>query len=84
VLAVGGLNAGGSLASAEVYDPALGTWAATGSLTTARYNHTATCLPNGQVLAAGGRNAGGYLKSAELYQPRSASLPFLPLLLEDD
>ena len=55
------------LASAEIYDPTTGIWTATGSLATARYLHTATLLPNGQVLVAGG----GFpeLASAELYDP---------------
>src|SRR5205085_229369 len=57
------------LASAELYDPASGTWSATGSLVFARFAHTATLLPNGKALVAGGFSSfsGGELASAELY-----------------
>src|SRR5437868_3096647 len=45
-------------------------WAATGSLNTARFFHTATLLPNGMVLAAGGHITGtNVTASAELYDP---------------
>jgi hypothetical protein len=49
-----------------------GTFATTGSLNTARYNHTATLLPNGEVLVAGGLgiNSNASLVSAELYDPK--------------
>jgi len=60
------------LASAELYDPASGTFALTGSLNTARSGQTATALGNGNVLLAAGQNGGadgGYLGSAELYNP---------------
>lgn len=61
-------------ASAEIYDPATGTFAPAGSLTTARSGHTATLLPNGKVLITGGGptliGTGPFsLSSAELYDP---------------
>ena len=48
-------------------------WAATGSLNTGRYFHTATLLPNGMMLVAGGFSTGGASTSAELYDPASGS-----------
>jgi uncharacterized repeat protein (TIGR01451 family) len=60
------------VASAELYNPALGTFTvATGSLVNARYAHTATLLTSGQVLIAGGEGIPGFLASAELYSPVS-------------
>jgi uncharacterized protein YjdB len=77
VLVAGGYNyqppAGTiNIASSEIYDPAAGTWSSTGSLAGARYNHTATLLPNGKVLVAGGLFYNGgqtVLASSELYDP---------------
>jgi hypothetical protein len=46
-----------------------GTWANTGNLNTARVNHTATLLNNGEVLAAGGHDPAGTFASAERYSP---------------
>ena len=63
------------LSSAELYDVATGTWAATGALTTACAWHTATLLPNGRVLVVGGAYYDStlwvtvYLSSTELYDP---------------
>jgi RHS repeat-associated protein len=67
VLVAGGYPSGTSAASAELYDAATGTWAATGSMAGGRWVHTATLLPNGKVLVAGGTNASDRLASAELY-----------------
>jgi hypothetical protein len=65
----------GLLASAELWDPTTGRFSATGRMTTARENATATLLDDGRVLIAGGTTdePGGTvtgLASAELYDPR--------------
>ena len=79
ILAAGGTN--GTLTdiaeyvpfnSAEVYEPATGTWSVTASLNTARNLHTATLLPNGKVLAAPGL----YTDTAELYDPSTGVWSF--------
>ena len=67
--------------TAELYDPAAGTWSVTGSAPRSLitdpdcrlgcefgvFNHTATLLPNGKVLVAGGTMGDGSFKIAELY-----------------
>jgi len=74
VLVVGGLITSNyftiPISSAELYDPANGTWMViTNLIDLARYNHTATLLPNGQVLVAGGSGSGEPMDSADLYNP---------------
>jgi hypothetical protein len=59
--------------TAELYDPASGTFTATSAhMTAAREGHTATLLPGGKVLIAGGHNISvGDEITAETYDPAS-------------
>jgi hypothetical protein len=65
----------GSLATAELYDPAAGAFVPAGSMAAARETHTATLLKDGKVLIAGGVSYGGIgiyygaTVSADLYSP---------------
>ena len=63
--------AGEALASAELYDPASGTFSPTGSMNTARFSHTAVSLVDGRVLVIGGLAVPDGLASAEVYDPVS-------------
>jgi hypothetical protein len=74
VLVAGGAGSSGLLTSAELYDPASGTWTATAGLNTGRWLHTASLLPNGMVLVAGGDDSSGNsLTSGELYAATAPS-----------
>jgi hypothetical protein len=74
VLIVGGSGQpgyGGSLASAETYDPATGKFSPTASMTAPRSWFSLTVMTDGRVLAAGGQTNknGGFLGSAEVFDP---------------
>ncbi|HVE47465.1 MAG TPA: kelch repeat-containing protein [Acidimicrobiales bacterium] len=80
VLVTGGetvITGGGGLATAEVYDPAAGTWRATGSMSVVRVGHSATLLPGGKVLVVGGANSSSTSATAiattELYDPAATT-----------
>jgi hypothetical protein len=80
VLVAGGLFDGSDrcqgsncLSSSEVYNPATGTWTATGDMTVARGFHSATPLANGKVLVAGGGTNGQQSTLAELYDPTTGT-----------
>ena len=69
VLVAGGNN----LASAELCDPAIGTFTATGTMATARSEYTATLLGDGTVLMAGFDSGNNILAAAELYNGTSGT-----------
>ena len=83
VLVAGGLNTdkcpeGSNFA--ELYNPALGSFASTSSMADSRFAHTSTLLQNGKVLITGGFSYNGEcvdqsppLMSAELYDPSTSS-----------
>jgi N-acetylneuraminic acid mutarotase len=84
VLVAGGFNSCdddfcSDLSTAELYDPATGSWTDTGSFSGAREQQTATLLNDGDVLLAGGLTEGGdsgeghTYADADLYDPSTGT-----------
>lgn len=60
----------------ELYDATAGTWTTTGALALARFDHSASLLPDGRVLVAGGTivrsaSSNASTDAAEIYDPKT-------------
>jgi len=72
VLIAGGTDGNAALATAEIYQPLIGSFSPAGQMTTARVYDTATPLPDGRVLIAGGEDADGTPQAtAEIFDPET-------------
>src|SRR5947207_3072537 len=69
VLVAGGRAGTNIFSSAELFDPASGTWSLTSSMGFQRAWHAATLLPSGKVLVTGGYDASNALATEEVYDP---------------
>ena len=78
VLIAGGMISDGvtALNSAELFNPAGGSFASTGNLNAARGIHTATAMTDGTVLLAGGLATTATITSAESYNVGSGNFTF--------
>jgi hypothetical protein len=63
IYAIGGSNAGTTLASVEAYNPTSDSWWAVAPMHVARYQAAATVGNDALIYVASGHNAGGFLNS---------------------
>ena len=77
VLIAGGRTSSSLTNTAELFDPAAGTFTSLSPMTLARTGHTATLLPSGKVLIAGGFTGSGVTNTAELFDPASGTFTSL-------
>jgi hypothetical protein len=82
LLLTGGQDAGLNVnSSAEIFNPASGTFTLTGALMQGRYGHTATLLGDGTVLVVGGfvdQSGTQIASAAEIYNPNTGKFTLAP------
>jgi hypothetical protein len=81
VLITGGTTGSGTTNTAELFDPAAGTFTSLSAMTSARTHHTATLLQDGAVLIVGGQTGASTSNTAELFDPTSKSFRSLSAML---
>jgi hypothetical protein len=83
VLVAGGMvtnsNPPDNRATAELYDPATGTWSATGSMSAGRQEAIAVPLPDGRVMVIAGDETA---RACEIYDPATGTFSPTGLLLQ--
>jgi hypothetical protein len=77
---VGGSDGTNVLSTAEIFDPATGTFTAAGNMAFARVYHSATSLANGKILVGGGQSA-EHLSSLEIFDPATGKFTTLSAAL---
>lgn len=88
VLVAGGVVAGDGMPaaftpSAEVFDPAAGTWTEVNPMPVPRAEHTSTLMGNGTVLVAGGHDGpqAPALRDALVFDPKAGAWATVPRLM---
>ncbi|MGC2322709.1 MAG: kelch repeat-containing protein, partial [Terriglobales bacterium] len=76
MLVTGGTTASGITNSAEIYDPATGSWSSAGAMAESLTGHTASALPDGTVLLAGGQNSSGPSSTLEIFDPTATTFAY--------
>jgi WD40 repeat protein len=63
----------GQVPSAEIFDPATGTFAPAGTMQAGHHYAAVALLHDGRVLVAGGHDGRNYVRSAEIYDPATGT-----------
>jgi hypothetical protein len=83
VLVTGGYTSGGAVvATAEIFDPATGSFRSAGKMLKGRWSARAAILPDGRALVVGGFDGTAATETTEIFDPKTATFSAGPSLLE--